>query len=174
MRSGLTSVSDFRVLLPHDADGHAFIDLSAVFAGLAALLEVADEFAAVAVKIAGDDGVVFLFDVDWGMMSPLSLAALTMMMRSMRFLRIWRLISSRRWLNSSEVFDSRRRRGRMGWSSVRIFEGDDLAFGDRGDAVAESADGSVAFLAGRVAIAQRQAAKVRRRKRWIMTVARGV
>ena len=57
----------FPVLLPHDADGYAFIDLSAVFAGgLAALLEVADEFAAVAVKIAGDDGVVFLFNVGLG------------------------------------------------------------------------------------------------------------
>ena len=29
-----------------------------------------------------------------------------------------------------------------------FFEGDDLAFGDGGDAVAESADGSVVFLRG--------------------------
>ena len=140
----------FAVLLTHDVNRDAFVDFFAVIAGgLAACLEVTDEFAAVAVEVTGDDIVVFLVDIGLGDHEALVLSgfddddAVDFVLEDLpahlpeAFVEILGVLGF-----ESEAGDDGFELG------ADFLEGDDLTFSDGGDAVAESADGAVLFLGG--------------------------
>lgn len=140
----------FAVLSLHDVDRDAFVNLFAVIAGgLAALFEVADEFAAVAVEVAGDDFVVFGVDVGLGDDETFVAGGFNDDDAVDAVLEDLTAHFVESFVEFLRGFRFEAEAGKDGFQfGAEFLEGNDLSFCDSGDAVAESADGKVLFLGG--------------------------